>query len=691
VGQAPPALRACSLVFVLAAAACSRAEASPLWRVEHDEVSGWGGGISATLDSDGALHVYGKTVRAPADQVARADALVRRLWADMAFLPSPPPDPCAQCSDAGHASTKVTFGSVRSWLSPLVGPDREQVIELEGILRKIGTDAAKKIADDDFRAEDHFTLGRVWLVEEDVRGDDTPALGTIESVWTRRGQTSTFDAVWDNGVTGEHGTDVIELTAKRRNNVVLDSRDGVRRYDGFYELKGDRHVKGSVYGGQSFDAEILDDALDASAGPLPVPAPYLSDARLHPRRTRRAVPGVPPEIPAPPSASPVPVATTLNDAVTVSSGGSGACAIRVGGAVVCWANSPNDPLLGVVPAPDPRTPRPIRFPAGAGAARDIAVGEDSACALLDDASVWCWGSSAYGVLGNGQTGATTQREPARVTRDDGAPLRAVAVSGKDWRVCAISTAGEVLCWGIAEAHPTPDAARPRLRFPHRFDPRTAVLRVNGTGCAMDAHELACWGRNVYGDLGTSDPDATLNEDLAPRIARAGAVLPLSQLTVGAGHACVVDARGSLWCWGANIAHQLGDDTYAPWVNARAVRFAAFPGVSPVTWIAGNGQTCAIGTAAARLFCTGGRSNAPRDDVATAQITRASGGSLTGVLRASLGGTFQCAIVSYPGAPAGAGQVACWGFRTGPMVPGECSLNGPQELCSIATPVAAPVP
>jgi hypothetical protein len=209
---------------------------------------------------------------------------------------------------------------------------------------------------------------------------------------------------------------------------------------------------------------------------------------------------------------------------------------------------------------------------------------------------------------------------------------------------------------------------------------------------MDARELACWGSNTWGGLASGDPQATFTGDVAQRLIVAGAVAPFGELTVGLGHACVSDARRSLWCWGANGAHQLGDDTYAPQRSARAVRFAAFPGVSVMRWIAGDGQTCVIGGPVAALFCTSGTRQGRRDDAAAVSISWASGGSLTGVLRASLRGSYRCAIVSYEGAPADAGQVACWGLQTGgPIVSGRCSLNGPPDLCLEATPVTAPAP
>jgi hypothetical protein len=267
----------------------------------------------------------------------------------------------------------------------------------------------------------------------------------------------------------------------------------------------------------------------------------------------------------------------LNDAVAVASGNSGACAIRIDGSVVCWGSMSSDPILGPNSSLPPGIPRSVHLSAGAGAAhaREIAVGGDFACALLEDRSVWCWGNHLYG------SPRTGRAEPERMTAADGSPVHAVSIGAINSLACLVSDAGEVLCWDSGEGRANPNPTR-RLPLPHPLDPRSAIVRVGGfASCAIDSHELVCWGVNTWGGLASSDPQAAFTGDVAQRLTLAGAVAPFGELTVGLDHACVSDARRSLWCWGANRAHQLGDDTYAPLRSARAVRFAAFPGVSPM--------------------------------------------------------------------------------------------------------------
>jgi alpha-tubulin suppressor-like RCC1 family protein len=95
----------------------------------------------------------------------------------------------------------------------------------------------------------------------------------------------------------------------------------------------------------------------------------------------------------------------------IAAGGTFACAVLDDGTVRCWGDD-SDGQLGDgqrVPAPQ----RPVMVIATPGAARSnplqnvssLAAGASTACALLRDGSLRCWGSNQGGALGNGNTSA----------------------------------------------------------------------------------------------------------------------------------------------------------------------------------------------------------------------------------------------------------------------------------------------
>jgi hypothetical protein len=104
------------------------------------------------------------------------------------------------------------------------------------------------------------------------------------------------------------------------------------------------------------------------------------------------------------------------DPVEVGAGWRSACAVLRSVEVWCWGL--NDQFqLGVDANGDSKClsrtrdpvacrPTPVRV-AGLTNVRHVSVGMNSACALRDDGSVWCWGGNEKGQLGHPNQGDAT--------------------------------------------------------------------------------------------------------------------------------------------------------------------------------------------------------------------------------------------------------------------------------------------
>ena len=139
--------------------------------------------------------------------------------------------------------------------------------------------------------------------------------------------------------------------------------------------------------------------------------------------------------------------------VDVTLGTFNACALRADGVLSCWGDStwgglgpgpeidPTDQSFdrnhhAVVVARDAAgRPLPVRSLASAGAAR---------CALLEDRSVWCWGSNGHNHLGRGDYAVRSDENPAPVV---GLPPDLERLESGDAGICAITTGGDAWCWG----------------------------------------------------------------------------------------------------------------------------------------------------------------------------------------------------------------------------------------------------
>ena len=75
------------------------------------------------------------------------------------------------------------------------------------------------------------------------------------------------------------------------------------------------------------------------------------------------------------------------------------------------------------------------------AATAIAAGYDHTCAIIQDATLRCWGSNTAGQLGDGTT-----VEPV-LARDRRRITAVVAVTGGSVHTCAETDDGALFCWG----------------------------------------------------------------------------------------------------------------------------------------------------------------------------------------------------------------------------------------------------
>ncbi len=221
-----------------------------------------------------------------------------------------------------------------------------------------------------------------------------------------------------------------------------------------------------------------------------------------------------------------------------------ACALTASGAGWCWGKGGSGTGL----AQD--APVPVRV-GGALRFRLLKVGDDVACGLALDDQAYCFGSS---YLGSGTPNSTAPAAaPALVA--GGYHYRTLA-PGR-YGSCAISTTGELLCWGFAAGvgslssvpanvlADTPTPVMPGTQF-------SAVALGLSHGCALATSGATwCWG---YGPLlGTGEGEGTYEPDpvLLPTAPQ------FQQVAASGRHTCGRTAAGETWCWGDNYLGSVG--------------------------------------------------------------------------------------------------------------------------------------
>lgn len=325
--------------------------------------------------------------------------------------------------------------------------------------------------------------------------------------------------------------------------------------------------------------------------------------------------------------------------IEIRAGGNHSCVRSESGGVWCWGRNTSGELGDGSRVNRPRPTRVI----GIVDAVQLAAGYSHTCARHADGRLTCWGNGANGRLGLGDAAPSSVVVPTTV-----AGLEAAHIAAGLDATCAVTTSGEVRCWGNnANGQLGLDLATPALNEPSGVVPGVDARSVSvgsAHACAVTrTRGVVCWGRDVEGQVGNGPGDA--DPVLGPaRVALTGIV----DVTAGAQHTCARDDAGEGYCWGMGTDGRLGDgrrmSSPAPVVVSR-------PGAEPwLQVVAGNITTA--GRTGARTWSWGGGVA-----LGTEGSSRGSPGfidpPLTTASDIALGSGHGCALASD-------GRAMCWG-------------------------------
>jgi alpha-tubulin suppressor-like RCC1 family protein len=239
---------------------------------------------------------------------------------------------------------------------------------------------------------------------------------------------------------------------------------------------------------------------------------------------------------------------------TASAGNLHTCAVR-GGNLFCWGFNLNLQIS----QPDELDEQPL--PSQVGGENDwkaISAGYSHTCGVRGG-HLHCWGGNFTGQLGTGEVSP-----PLAYDRD-----REVDVAG-GWasvasgvaHTCALSSAGDIHCWGSNNSGQSGEGADPAP--PHKLQVEGPWLELSAGRrhtCAIKQGGLIyCWGQNAFGQLGRDIGGAPFDRVPAP-ISDVG---PWTHLEAGADHTCARrQLGGEVYCWGRNDFGQCGQQNTDP--------------------------------------------------------------------------------------------------------------------------------
>jgi alpha-tubulin suppressor-like RCC1 family protein len=245
-----------------------------------------------------------------------------------------------------------------------------------------------------------------------------------------------------------------------------------------------------------------------------------------------------------------------------------------------------------------------------GGAVELSAGSAQTCAILADGSVRCWGAGSFGRLGYGNTDDVGDDEsPASVGAVDlGAGRTAVSIAtasvAPGGHTCAILDDASVRCWGRNNAGQLGygnTSTAPQVESPAALG--AVPVRSVGDGSAVisagAAHTcvvtqgfegrpgpVQCWGSGANGRLGNGSTASIGDDENADQIGWVYTGKASIDIAAGGAHTCTVTSDHEVYCWGDNSYGQLGYGNTTPVGNTAstlpsAVGAVQFGPVEPV--------------------------------------------------------------------------------------------------------------
>ena len=376
-------------------------------------------------------------------------------------------------------------------------------------------------------------------------------------------------------------------------------------------------------------------------------------------------------------AIPVPVSGLPSGVAAVAAGGEHTCALTTGGAAWCWGHN-NVGQLGDGSTLDRVHPGEVSF-LGSGVV-SLAAGELHTCALKTDGSVVCWGLNMFGQLGNGTT--ESQAAPGPVI---GLSSGIAAITAGTYHTCALTLTGAVWCWGFNAFGQLGTGTTGQMPV---VAPEPVIGLQGGASAiaAGDSHTCAlmlsgtvmCWGANAAGQLGTWTPAVQ-----PVPVTVSGGLNGVEAISAGWAHTCATTSGGGLACWGDNTFGQLGDGEASGMMMTPTPVRGLGSGIQAIA--SGGRQSCAM-LAGGAMVCWGANDFGQLGDGTTAGralpvLVRTIG---SGGARIAAGDRHMCALTPE-------GGVVCWGHNGYGQIGDGTSFNrrgAPTPVLGLASGVTA---
>jgi alpha-tubulin suppressor-like RCC1 family protein len=367
-------------------------------------------------------------------------------------------------------------------------------------------------------------------------------------------------------------------------------------------------------------------------------------------------------------------------AVQIARGGYHACAVLSDGTAACWGRDLSGER-GDGPAITAHHAAPTTVAAVEHTFRHIACGSDHSCAATNDGSVLCWGGNTSGES-SGTPGSWIDTPVTIPGFGPGKLLNALMVAAGGAHSCALAEDGTVHCWGSsirgALGRPATSAAPAPVVSSGSLEPLSGATYLSAHGsttCARVASgDVYCWGDGENGQLGGPlESDAAVRIVVEPEFA-------VENVEVGGRHVCGRRAEGRVYCWGNAGAPELGGSE--PPSGSSHAKYVALKSANGPEVAGGKSHTCAVRSGMkATVKCWGSNASGQlAADPATLSSAAApvQVDGISGIIAIAAGDQHTCALSE-------TGRISCWGGNAH----GQSQPASAGGIVTVPSPVAPP--
>lgn len=201
---------------------------------------------------------------------------------------------------------------------------------------------------------------------------------------------------------------------------------------------------------------------------------------------------------------------------------------------------------------------PVTTSGGGTNWRTVSGGYLFTAAVKNDGTLWTWGDSSYGKLGNNSTSAF--RSSPGTTSGAGTTWANV-ICGRDF-ILSVKSDGTLWSWGRNDqgqlgANTTTDRSSPQTTVGAGNDwIKVAAGTKHSLGLKSNGL-LYSWGEGFAGKLGSN---ATTNRSSPVTVVGSSTTTPWIAISAGLDSSAAIKSDGTLWTWGSNSSGVLGNNS-----------------------------------------------------------------------------------------------------------------------------------